>query len=105
MVTITRHVFINIFQTEHFSAVKFAIGYEKNMCFLVIAKSPEVWKKVEKIGLGFFKITGPLWAFRINHDKDILQYHTVLKLYENTTSQTSYFLNNVSSAASHGKGI
>ena len=39
MVTITRHVFINIFQTEHFSAAKFAIamGYEKNMSFLVIA--------------------------------------------------------------------
>ena len=27
MVTITRHVFINIFQTEHFSAVKFYMGY------------------------------------------------------------------------------
>ena len=31
MVTITRYVFNNIFQTEHFSAVKFSImGYEKN---------------------------------------------------------------------------
>ena len=28
MVTMTRYVFINIFQTEHFSAVKFAMGYE-----------------------------------------------------------------------------
>ena len=37
---------------EHFSAAKFAIGYEKNMSFLVIAKSPKVWKKVEKIALG-----------------------------------------------------
>ena len=37
---------------EHFSAVKFAIGYEKNMSFLVIAKSLKVGKKVEKIGLG-----------------------------------------------------
>ena len=36
MVTITRHVFINTFQTEHFSAVKFAMGYEKNMSFLVL---------------------------------------------------------------------
>ena len=45
MVTITRHIFINISQTEHFSAVKFAIGYEKNMSFLVIAKSPKVWQK------------------------------------------------------------
>ena len=26
MVTITRHIFNNIFQTEHFSAVKFAMG-------------------------------------------------------------------------------
>ena len=45
MVTITRHIFINISQTEHFSTVKFAIGYEKNMSFLVIAKSPKVWQK------------------------------------------------------------
>ena len=29
MVTITRHVFINIVQTEHFSAAKFDMGYEK----------------------------------------------------------------------------
>ena len=56
MVTITRHIFINICQTEHFSAVKFAMGYKKNMSFRVITKSPKVWKKkVEKIGLGSFK--------------------------------------------------
>ena len=42
-------------QTEHVSAVKFNMGYEKNMSFLVIPKSPELWKKVEEIGLGFFK--------------------------------------------------
>ena len=54
MVTITRHVFINIFQTESFSAVKFAMGYEKKKTFLVIPKSPKVWKKIEKIGLGTF---------------------------------------------------
>ena len=30
------------------------MGYEKNMSFLVIPKSPKVWKKVEKIGLGSF---------------------------------------------------
>ena len=29
MVTITRRVVINIFQMEHFSAVKFAMGYKK----------------------------------------------------------------------------
>ena len=55
MVTITRHVFIDFFQTKHFSAVKFYMGYEKNMSFHVIPKSPKVWKKVEKIRLGFFK--------------------------------------------------
>ena len=40
MVTINRQVFINFFQTEHFSAVKFVMGYEKNMSFHVIPKSP-----------------------------------------------------------------
>ena len=47
MVTITRQVFTNIFQTEpweHISAAKFAMGYEKNMSFLVIPKSLKVWK-------------------------------------------------------------
>ena len=53
MVIIARHVFINIFQTEHFSAVKFAIADKKNLSFLVIPTSLKVWKKVEKIGLGF----------------------------------------------------
>ena len=55
MVTITRHLFINIFQMQHFSAMIFYMGYEKNMSFLVIPKSPKVRKKVEKIGLGSFK--------------------------------------------------
>ena len=55
MATITRHDFISIFQMEHFLAVKFAMGYDKNMSFLVIVKSPKNWKtKVEKIGLGSF---------------------------------------------------
>ena len=56
-VTITRHmhVFINIFQTKHFSAVKFTMGYKKNMSFLVVTKSSKIGKKVEKIGLGSFK--------------------------------------------------
>ena len=40
--------FIHIFQMKHFSAVKFAMGYEKNMSFLVIPKFPKVWKAVEK---------------------------------------------------------
>ena len=56
MVTITRYDFIIFFQTEHISAVEFDMGYEKNMSFLVIPKSPKsLKKKVEKIGLGSFK--------------------------------------------------
>ena len=31
MVTITRHVFFNIFQTEHFLAVEFSMGYMKTI--------------------------------------------------------------------------
>ena len=56
MVTISRHIFINIFQTEHFSALKFALGYEKNelSCDTKISKS---LKKVEKTGLGSFEKT------------------------------------------------
>ncbi len=42
MVTITSHIFMNIFQTVHFSAVKFTRGNEKNMIFLLIAKSLKV---------------------------------------------------------------
>ena len=34
MVTITKHIFINIFLTEYFLAVKFFMGYEKNNTFL-----------------------------------------------------------------------
>ena len=45
VVTMTRHIFINIFQTEHSLAVIFDMGYEKNMSFFVIPKSPNVWKK------------------------------------------------------------
>ena len=41
------------FQTERFSAVKFDMGYEKIMSFLVISKSPKVWKK---------KLKGKDWA-------------------------------------------
>ncbi len=50
MVTITSHIFINIFQTVHFSAVKFTWGNEKNMSFLLIPKSPKVEEKSEAIG-------------------------------------------------------
>ncbi len=43
MVTITSHIFINIFQTVHISAVKFDSGNEKNISFLLIPKSQKVW--------------------------------------------------------------
>ena len=36
---ITKYIFINIFQVEHFSVVKFDMGYEKNKSFFVISKS------------------------------------------------------------------
>ena len=71
MVTIIRYVFINIFQTECFSAVKFAMGYEKNMSFLVIPKSPKVWKKVEMIGLGSFNTQKQKWRNALWEDLDI----------------------------------
>ena len=48
IVTITRHIFIYIFKTEHFLAVKFDIGSEKNMSFLVMPKAPKVEKKLKK---------------------------------------------------------
>ena len=55
MVTITSNLFIDIFQTQHLWAAKFYMGYEKIMRYLVIAKSPKVGGKVERIGLGSFK--------------------------------------------------
>ena len=39
-----------ICQKEYFLAVILGIGYKKNMSFLVIPKSPKVWKEVKKIG-------------------------------------------------------
>ena len=39
---------------KHFSDMRFYVGYEKNMSFLVISKSPKVGKRVDKIGLGSF---------------------------------------------------
>ena len=54
MVTIIRDYFINVFPKEYFAAVLFVMGYEQNMIFLMIPKSPKVQKKVHKIGLGFF---------------------------------------------------
>ena len=50
MVTITMNVFINIFKMEQFTAVKFVMGYEKNISFLVILKSPKSLNKKLKTG-------------------------------------------------------
>ncbi len=52
MVTITSHIFINIFQTVHFSTAKFTTGNKKNISFLLIPKSPKLCKKSEAIGPG-----------------------------------------------------
>ena len=41
-------IFIDTFVMEHFSAVKFAMGYEKNMSFLLIPKSPKVGNKLKR---------------------------------------------------------
>ena len=41
-VAVCRHIFINIFQIESFSVVKFAMGCEKNVSFLVIPKYPNI---------------------------------------------------------------
>ena len=46
------YIFIDIFHTGHFSAVKFVMGYEKNMSFLVLPKSPKVRRKKKKVALG-----------------------------------------------------
>ncbi len=46
MVTITSHIFISIFQTVRFSAVKFTRDNEKNMSFLLMPKSLKVWKNI-----------------------------------------------------------
>ena len=42
MVTITRSVFIDIFQMEHISAVKFDKGYGENISILMMPKSLKV---------------------------------------------------------------
>ncbi len=54
MVTITSHILINIFQTVHFSSIKFTRGNEKHMTFLLIPKSLKFGKKSEAIGPGSF---------------------------------------------------
>ncbi len=71
MVTITSHIFINIFQTVHFPAVKFTRGNEKNTSFLLIPKSPKVWEKSEVIGPGSFKSVSERSMLRVCDDDKI----------------------------------
>ena len=47
-ICITRHIFIDIFQMECFSATKFAMSYEKNMSLLLMPKSPKFEKKLKR---------------------------------------------------------
>ena len=49
MVTITRHIFINISQTEYFSAVKFAMGTNnKNFTFFLWYQNLQKFGKMLK---------------------------------------------------------
>ena len=48
MVTITRYVFINIFQAEHFLNVKFVMGYEKNISILWYQNLQKFAKELKK---------------------------------------------------------
>ena len=61
MVTITRHIFINIFQTEHFSAVKFAMGCKKNMIFFCDSSLQKFEKKLKRLDLASLKWRNALW--------------------------------------------
>ncbi len=94
MVTITSHIFINIFQTVHFSAVKFTTGNEKNMSFLLIPKSPKVWKKSETIGPGTFKFWRYVSYFVHGTELSffkIYKLHTTIDSDEEVNPQTVYY--------------
>ncbi len=83
MVTITSHIFINIFQTVHFPAVKFTRGNEKNTSFLLIPKSPKLWGKSEVIGPGTFKQNNRviLYCIPIKTVHSVTSVHTTLQVY------------------------
>ncbi len=71
MVTRNSHIFINIFQTVHFSSVKLNGGNEKNMIFLLIPKSLKVWEKSEVIGQGTFKVWELVFCWNFIFRSDI----------------------------------
>ncbi len=92
MVTITSHIFTNIFQMVYFSAVKFTRGNEKNMSFLLIPKSQKVWKKSEAIRPGTFKYwrCQNMWNLKIDFEDifwDILVFHRLSSLLTTGTFQ------------------
>ncbi len=55
MVTITNHIFTDIFTREYVLSLKPPEGHEKNMGFHLIQKSNKFGEKVEQIGVGSFK--------------------------------------------------
>ncbi len=71
MVTVTSHIFANIFQMFHFSAVEFSRGNEKNMSFLLTPESQKVWQKSEAIRPGFFNML----VYLLNIDSFLLHIH------------------------------
>ena len=111
MVTTTRQVFINIFQTECFSTVKFAMGYGRNMSFFVIPKSPKVGEKsfknrarllkniissvhgVKKNGEFEELLPGKCWClefWNLKGDFVFLYIKTHIKLWENWLASQKY---------------
>ena len=65
MVTLTRHIFISIFQMEHFSALKFDMGYEKKWAFLWYYNLQKFEKKLKKsdwVPVRIFPVLGWEWC-------------------------------------------
>ena len=57
------------------------MGYEKNTSFLVIPKSPKVWKKVLKIGLGSVKGVLHLLSQKAPKLACFVLYHKVINFF------------------------
>ena len=87
LVTITWHFFINILQTEHFSAVKFVMDYDKNMSlkkytFTSRYTSPFFKKKMPLLALyhllgicmGKNKHQNILLTFRLAQDDSVITF-------------------------------
>ena len=80
MVTIARHVFINIFQ--HFSGVKICYGLREKMDFLETPKSLKLWKQLQNSDRGSFNdqrviiVFTYIYMFRIYH-LNVLNFQNV----------------------------